>query len=92
MISGEVLVCEYVRLAVERYYHDLDVALDRGWYFDRKAGARAINFIQKLKHTKGVWAGQRFKLEPWQQFIIWNIFGWMNADGTRRFRYAYIEI
>uniref|UniRef100_UPI004056C280 terminase large subunit domain-containing protein n=1 Tax=Alistipes sp. TaxID=1872444 RepID=UPI004056C280 len=92
VMSGEVLVCEYVRLAVERYYNDLDVALDRGWHFDRKAGARAINFIQKLKHTKGVWAGQRFKLEPWQQFIIWNIFGWMNADGTRRFRYAYIEI
>ena len=92
VISGEVLVCEYVRLAVERYYNDLDVALDRGWHFDRKAASRAINFIQKLKHTKGVWAGQRFKLEPWQQFIIWNIFGWMNADGTRRFRYAYIEI
>ena len=92
VISGEVLVCEYVRLAVERYYRDLDVALDRGWHFDRKAASRAINFIQKLKHTKGVWAGQRFKLEPWQQFIIWNIFGWMNADGTHRFRYAYIEI
>ena len=90
--SGEVLVCEFVRLAVERYYNDLDMALDKGWYFDRKAASRAINFIQKLKHTKGVWAGQRFKLEPWQQFIIWNIFGWMNADGTRRFRYAYIEI
>ena len=45
VISGEVLVCEYVRLAVERYYNDLDVALDRGWHFDRKAGARAINFI-----------------------------------------------
>ena len=37
VMSGEVLVCEYVRLAVERYYNDLDVALDRGWYFDRKA-------------------------------------------------------
>ena len=92
VVSGEVLVCEFVRLAVERYYRDLDNALDQGWHFDRKAASRAINFIQKLKHTKGVWAGQRFKLEPWQQFIIWNIFGWMNADGTRRFRYAYIEI
>lgn len=24
--------------------------------------------------------------------MLWNIFGWKNADGTRRFRYAYIEI
>lgn len=90
--SGEILVCEYVRLAVERYYADLDRALDMGRYFDKKAAMRAIRFIEKLKHTKGEWAGQRFRLEPWQQFVLWNIFGWKNADGTRRFRYAYIEI
>lgn len=90
--SGEILVCEYVRLAVERYYADLDRALDMGRYFDKKAAMRAIHFIEKLKHTKGEWAGQWFRLEPWQQFVLWNIFGWKNADGTRRFRYAYIEI
>lgn len=90
--SGEILVCEYVRLAVERYYADLDRALDKGWYFDKKAAMRAIRFIEKLKHTKGEWAGQRFRLEPWQQFVLWNIFGWKNADGMRRFRYVYIEI
>ncbi|WP_281524764.1 terminase large subunit [Alistipes dispar] len=90
--SGEILVCEYVRLAVERYYADLDRALDMGRYFDKRAAMRAIRFIEKLKHTKGEWAGQRFRLEPWQQFVLWNIFGWKNADGTRRFRYAYIEI
>lgn len=90
--SGEILVCEYVRLAVERYYADLDRAFDKGRYFDKKAAMRAIRFIEKLKHTKGEWAGQRFRLELWQQFVLWNIFGWKNADGTRRFRYAYIEI
>ena len=31
-------------------------------------------------------------MEPWQHFILWNIFGWKNADGTRRFRYVYVEI
>lgn len=90
--SGEILTCEYVQLAVKRYFNDLQTALDRGWYFDRKSAQRAIGFIEKLKHTKGEWAGQRFRLEPWQQFVLWNIFGWRNADGTRRFRYAYIEI
>lgn len=90
--DGELIVCEYVRLAVGRYFSDLDKSLDYGWFFDRKAAMRAINFIERLKHTKGEWAGQRFRLEPWQQFVLWNIFGWRNADGTRRFRYAYIEI
>ena len=92
VLAGEVLVCEFVTLAVKRYYNDLENALDKGWYFDRKAAIRAIGFIEKLKHTKGKWAGQRFKLELWQQFILWNIFGWMKADGTRRFRYVYVEI
>ena len=90
--SGDILTCEFVQLAVDRYYRDMDNALDKGWYFDRKAAQRAISFIERLKHTKGQWAGLRFKLEPWQQFIIWNIFGWKMADGTRRFRYAYVEI
>ncbi len=92
VVSDEIMTCELVQLAVKRYYADLDNAYDRGWYFDRKSAQRAIGFIEKLKHTKGEWAGQRFKLEPWQQFVLWNIFGWRNADGTRRFRYAYIEI
>lgn len=90
--SHKILTCELVQLAIERYYRDLDAALDRGWVFDKKAAMRAIGFIEKLKHTKGKWSGQRFILEPWQQFVLWNIFGWKNADGTRRFRYAYIEI
>ena len=46
--SGDILACEYVRLAVERYYTDLDRALDKGWYFDKKAAMRAIHFIEKL--------------------------------------------
>lgn len=90
--SGEILACEYVRLAVGRYYRDLDMALDRGWFFDRREAIRAIHFIECLKHTKGKWAGSRFRLEPWQQFVVWNIFGWKHADRTRRFRYTYIEI
>ncbi|MDD3039493.1 terminase TerL endonuclease subunit [Bacteroides sp.] len=92
VLSGNILTCELVQLAVQRYFSDIDNALERGWYFDRKAASRAIKFIESLKHTKGEWAGQRFKLEPWQQFVVWNIFGWKLADGTRRFRYVYIEI
>lgn len=92
VLNGEVLTCDLVQLAVQRYFNDIDNVLERGWYFDRKAATRAIKFIESLKHTKGEWAGQRFKLEPWQQFVVWNIFGWKLADGTRRFRYVYIEI
>lgn len=51
--ANEITACELVHLAVDRYYRDLNEALDKGWYFDRKAARRAISFIERLKHTKG---------------------------------------
>jgi len=45
-----------------------------------------------LRHSKGEWAGQKFVLEPWQHFIIWNLFGWMDQTGFRRFKTGYLEI
>jgi phage terminase large subunit-like protein len=45
-----------------------------------------------LRHFEGDFAGQPIDLDPWELFIVWNVFGWMRADGTRRFRMVYIEI
>lgn len=39
-----------------------------------------------FRHSKGEFAGQPFTLQPWQQFIVWQLFGWQRKDGTRRFR------
>ena len=93
--SGKVVACHWVRQAVERYYNDLDNAVERGWVFSRKAAERKLNFISKLRHVKGKWAaaGDYITLEPWQQFICWNLFGWLMADTMkRRFTEAYIEV
>ena len=48
IFDGKIVSGEYVRLAVRRYFADLDNALDKGWHFDRKAAARAINFIEHV--------------------------------------------
>jgi len=37
-------------------------------------------------------AGKPIELDNWELFIVWNVFGWFRADGTRRFRKAYNEI
>lgn len=50
-------------------------------------------FLRYLRHSKGQWAGQPFELLPWQWTdVVQPLFGWLRADGTRRFRRAYIEI
>jgi len=49
-------------------------------------------FENVLKHSKGATAGQPFKLLPWQKYVLGEIFGRVNKDGTRQYRQAYIEI
>lgn len=67
---------------------------DEGYYFSDKWANAAVKFFERvLVHVKGEWAGQKFILQPWQRDeIIGPLFGWRRADGTRRFRTAYIEI
>ena len=55
---------------------------------------RVIQFIECLKHTKGEFHGQPFKLLPWQEKIIRDVFGTVrDEDPTmRQYNTAYIEI
>ena len=53
--NKRILTCELVQLAVKRYYNDLRDALDKGWYFDRKAAMRAIGFIERLRTLMLSW-------------------------------------
>ena len=92
VMNNRIVVCRWVRLAVERHLRDLEHGHERGLYFDPDAGQHAIDFFQFLRHSKGEWAGQVVVLEPWQQFILWVVFGWKKEDGNRRFRTAYEEV
>lgn len=92
VIDGKIVACKWVKLACERHFHDLEHGHERGLWFDREAAERVLKFKSLLTHSKGKWAGERLILEPWQQFKDWVIFGWKKADGTRRFRSAYIEV
>ncbi len=94
VLQGDIIACSWVAKCVERHVTDLDAVAqgESELHFDEEAAQHAIDFFQFLKHSKGEWAGRTIELEPWQQFILWALFGWMRADGTRRFRTAYLEI
>jgi len=64
------------------------------YWFDTEAADRAVRFFEAcLTHTKGEWAGTPLKLSDWQaDKIIRPLFGWKRADGTRKYRTAYIQI
>ncbi len=92
VLNGEQPACRWVRLACERHRRDLETGHERGLYFDETAAKVAIAFFSMLRHWKGEWAGRPVILEPAQQFWIWSLFGWKRADGSRRFRTAYLEV
>ena len=97
VLDGKVVAGQLVRLACERHLRDLETGEKRGLFFDAQAACHAIEFFRFLRHSKGEWAGTVVELQPWQQFRIGAVFGWMREDpetgeASRRFRTAYNEV
>ena len=68
-------------------------AVAAGYRFDKARADHVVNFFTHLRHTIGEWAGKPLELLKWQiDDIIYPLFGWVDKDGLRRFRTAYIEI
>jgi phage terminase large subunit-like protein len=92
VLSGEKLVCEYVRLAVKRHQNDLITAPERGLYFDKKAAEKVFAFFSLVNHCPDKTKWVSFQCQDWQAFIVYVAFGWKKANGSRRFNYVYTEI
>jgi len=92
--KGTIPACVWTKLSCERFLSDMDKKASE---FDFKLNhARAQNvcdFVEKLVHVKGEWAGQLVELEPWESFILVNLFGFEHRKTkARRFRRGFIFI
>lgn len=88
--GGEILAPETVKQAVERYYADFE---NPKIYFDRQAADIAVRNIERFEHAKGRWQNKPVVLEPWQCFVVCNLFGWKwKRNDLRRYRKAYIRV
>lgn len=93
MQAGRVVTGRAVRLACARHLRDLEALPARGYVFSEARADHAIAFFPEfLRLAEGEHEGLPFVLEPWQQFVVGSIFGWLGPDGFRRFRTAYLEI
>lgn len=92
VVAGEIIAGPQVRQACQRHLDDLNTGKARGLRFSVEKAQRAIDFFAEvLRLNGGEFEGVPFVLIPWQAFIIGSLFGWLRADGMRRFRTAYIE-
>ncbi len=60
--------------------------------FSEAKAQRAVQFFESLKHTKGQFYGQPFILLAWERQIIRDVYGTLKDDGTRQYKYVYVEI
>ena len=93
VVAGEIPACKFVKQACQRQLDDL-ASPPSGYFFDAEKAARVCKFVELTPHIKGPLAsrGENIRLEPWQIFILCTVFGWVDADGNRRFRRVYIEV
>lgn len=97
VVEGDIVACKAVTQACQRFINDLEKQekAKYPYYFDVSSADHVCEFIELLPHTKGPWAAkkQRLTLEPWQTFILCNLFGWLDKKTKqRRFRKAYIQV
>jgi phage terminase large subunit-like protein len=93
VLDGSIVTGRLERLAVHRHVADLELAGDRGFYFDSVPATRAIEFSSLCRQFESPFAGQPLELRVDQKFAIWCMMGWrQNVDGFRRFRQVQYEI
>lgn len=92
VLAGDIVAGPHVRNACRRHFDDLERGGERGIYFDAGAAEYAFRFFEtQLRLSEGQFEGRPFELHPSQAFIVGSLFGWKRADGSRRYRRAYIE-
>jgi phage terminase large subunit-like protein len=92
VVSGKRVAGPHVRAQCARHLEDIKEGAKRGLVWNVQAAEKSQGFFEDvLKLNGGDFEGKPFTLLPWQQFVIGSLFGWMGADGYRRFRNAYVE-
>ena len=90
VVSGKILACQWVKLACKRFLDDIN---SQDYYFDEKKHNILTNFSSVLKHYTSAAAGNPFILEPWEDFIICNIFCLYRVDTRKRkYKTAHISV
>lgn len=90
--AGKIIAGPHVRAACQRHLDDLEQAPSRGFFFDLEKVKRGIGFYRDvLKLNGGEYEGNPYILLDWQGFVVGSLLGWIDADGFRRFRVAYVE-
>jgi len=91
VLEGKIPNCIYVIGACKRFLKDIE----KNYYiFDIEKAERYLRLTQLFNHVKGRgWKTENITYEPWQNFMLMNIMGWVDPrTNERRFRTAHVEV
>jgi len=79
-----------MKLSAKRFISDLE--REDIYFYEDQANLPIIFIEENLNHWEDKWRGQPVMLEPWQKFIIQQVYGWIVVEtGLRRVKMAFIE-
>lgn len=93
VVAGLIPAAKPVIQACQRQLNDL-ASPPEGYHWDEEQAERVCIFVEMCPHIKGPLAsrGELIRLEGWQVFVLTTAFGWVDAEGMRRFRRVYVEV
>jgi len=93
--SGKILTNKWVKLAVARHVNDLKKVKndDFPYLYDETETKKVIKFAALFQHFEGEFNGKPIIFEPWQEFLLSQIYSWRTKkDGTRRYKKAFVFV
>lgn len=93
VVAGDIVAGPWVRKACARHVRDLKDGPSRGLRWSLEKADHIYGYFRNvLRLNGGQFEGKPFELLLWQSFLVGSLFGWLGADGHRRFRTGYVEI
>lgn len=92
VLSGEIIAGEKIKFAVKRHMNDLQKTIRDDNYeyvYKPQLVTKILKFSSLLKDVS---TGENFKLVSFQKFILSQLVGWWNVDGTVKYKYSYISM
>lgn len=110
VINGQVVAGKYIKKQCQAFIDDLETNQfedDFRWEFSRQRAEHVLTYCQLLNFVEGPQARTSIILQPWQAFLLVNLFGWLSksdhytlpgkakqfvVDGVRRYNRALVLV
>lgn len=92
VLNGEIIAGEKIKFSVKRHLNDLQKTIRDDNYeyvYKPQLVTKILKFSSLLKDVS---TGENFKLVSFQKFILSQLVGWWNVDGTVKYKYSYISM